>query len=324
MDNHKETILSIGVAHTLAQRAAFAEDYASMREIWETVKNDPSLVGDTNDYHNYSVVVSKVDDYLTAYEIVKRGLGQFPYNTDLLADAIYYGSNCNKFSECEEHLRTLLTRPRASWTWRAFSFIIDYLKDRWDWEDEKGKIVAGLSTALKVSKDYQRFLPSEERGYLAEYELHQSLAKVALEDNDIDTSKKHRDLALQILKDTIDDGEYAAVQCSLKYVDALFSQQQFEEVISVCDKALQFGQPSASARLGYFMYLSAQSREILLYKKGEPYDEDEVKLIYKEYIAALADTGTSYKQNIDRRVKILSARSGVKIPDTLSFSMTDR
>ncbi|MBQ7681255.1 MAG: hypothetical protein IJT31_03460 [Oscillibacter sp.] len=92
-------ILSIGNAHQMAQEASDNGDYARIRAIWQKVQEAPEMVGDENDYHNYAVVMSRLDDYLAAYEIVKRGLQQFPYNTDLLADAINYGSKCNKYHE---------------------------------------------------------------------------------------------------------------------------------------------------------------------------------------------------------------------------------
>ncbi|MBQ7681256.1 MAG: hypothetical protein IJT31_03465 [Oscillibacter sp.] len=135
-------------------------------------------------------------------------------------------------------------------------------------------------------------------------------------ENDEESKKKQAE-ALEVLKDTINNGKYAAVQCSLRYADEMFRQQEYEEVIRTCDRALQYGQATATARLGYFMYLSAQSREVLLYKKENWRESaDEVETIYREYLAAFADAGTDYIVNIRRRVQILAARSGVKpIPE---------
>lgn len=310
-------ILSVGVAHKLAQRASDREDYETMRAIWDAVASDPNIIGDSNDYHNFAVVVSRDDDYLTAYQIVTRGLQQFPYNTDLLADAIYYGSNCKKYAECEEHVKTLLDRPRASWTWRAFTFLIDYFKNCWDWEANPKTVEQGLNIALNVAKEFQKYLPSEERSYLAEYELRKNLAKIAMDKGDEDGAEEYEQEAIDLLKKTINSGKYSAVQCSLRYADEMFAQQSYKEVIEICDKALQFGEETASARLGYFMYLSAQSREILLYQSGDWRNEGEVQKVYSEYTAALADTSDSYRRNIVKRVKILAARSGFPVPDSL-------
>lgn len=320
MDINEMKILSIGVAQKMAQRASARNDYSKMKEIWLCVANDPSVIGDANDYHNYSVVMSREDDYLAAYEIVARGLKQFPYNTDLLADAIYYGSNCQKYSECEEHVNVLLSRPYSSWTWRAFSFLIDYFKNRWDWVTDVKSVEDGLEIALEVAKSYQKYLPSEERSYVAEYEVHQSLAKIAIDNDDIDGAVRHREDALALLENTINNGEYSAVQCAMRYADALFEQRKYEKVIEICKKALEFGEETASAKLGHFMYLSAQSNEILLYQNNSWRDESKVNEVYSEYIAALADTNESYERNIQTRVKILAARSGVKAPEEIMAS----
>lgn len=312
-------ILSIGTAHILTQLAYDLDNYAQIRTIWEKVKEDPNLVGDDNDYHNYSVVLSRLDDYLTAYEIVERGLEQFPYNTDLLADAINYGSNCNKYNEAMSHFDTLNRRPYSSWTWRAFQFSIDFLQRSWNWLEDKERAINGLNLALKLARLYQKYHPSDERSYVAEYELLQNLSKIALDNEDEAESAKKEAEALQVLKRTIESGEYPAVQCSLRYADELFRKQKYEEVIHICNRAMQYGQSSATVRLGYFMYLSAQSREILLYKNENWRDNQlEVETIYREYLASLSDTGNDYKQDIYRRVNILSARTGIKILDDLA------
>lgn len=316
MEEQNKTIISIGVAYIMSRIASEKGNYAEVIKIWDIVKNDFSIIGDVDDYHNYSVVASNDDNYSMAFQIAERGIQQFPYNTDLLADAIYYGSNCKKYEECEKYIEVLIKRPRSSWTWRAFSFLIDYYQNLCNWEQNSQIIKEGLNIALEISKAYQKYLPSEERSYLKEYDVLMNLAKISLDEGDEKQATEYQNTALQVLKNAIANGKYAAVQCSLRYADALFQQQKYAEVIEVCNNALQFGEEIASARLGYFMYLSAQSREILFYKSKNN-NEEEVLRIYDEYIAALADTGDSYIRNISRRVKILSAKSGVPAPEIL-------
>ena len=322
MSSEKLTVLSINHAHIMAQNASDKKDYARMREIWLKVRDNLDIIGDCNDYHNYSVVMSGADDYLTAYEIVVRGMTQFPYNTDLLADAIYYGSNCNKYVECQKYVEILSNRPFSSWTWRAFQFLIDYFLDARNWQKDENTIIDGLNTALTIAGRYQVYCPSDERSYLAEYDIRQELAKVSMDQEDYEESEKQMQDALTVLKNAIQNGKYAAVQCSLRYADEMFRQQQYQEVIKTCDKALQYGQSTATARLGYFMYLSAQSREVLLYKSKRDWwtNKAEINCIYSEYLAAISDTGSDYIRNIKRRVNILAARSGIEPPQALMNS----
>lgn len=322
MDETEVVILSVGSAHELSQEASDARDYDRVRRIWQKVKDDPELVGDANDYHNYSVVLSRLDDYLTAYQIAERGLKQFPYNTDLLADAIYYGSNCGKYTEAKSYFGRLHNRPFSSWTWRAFRFTIDFLSSSWDWEEKPSDVEKHLEVALRLASTYRKYYPSDERSYLSEYDVRMNLAKVALDGDLSEKSEKYEEDALTGLRDTIDKGEYAAVQCCLRYADEMFRKQEFDEVIRTCERALQFGQVNATARLGYFMYLSAQSREVKLYKTKEWWmNTQEVEMIYREYLASLTDTGSDYIGNIKRRVNILSARSGIPVLDSLKKKM---
>lgn len=316
MSDNQSYILSIGIAHNEAQKASDNHDYQQMKYIWESIEADPCIIGDNDDYHNLSVVYSQVDDYLTAYKVVQRGLQQFPYNTDLLADAIYYGSNCQKYKECKEHMAVLLKRPRASWTWRAFSFLIDYLTQCWDWEEDIASIESMLSNALVIARQYQNYLPNQERSYVAEYEVLNMMSKFSVERGDNVKAQEQKDDALKILRETVYGGRIAAIQCALRYIDFMFENQQFQEVIKIANQAMNFGQATPSARLGYFMYLSAQSREMLLYEdKDWRNHSDEILNIYSEYLAAFSsDISRTYKDNIKNRVTILSARSSVPAP----------
>lgn len=319
MSDNQKYILSIGVAHEMAQTASEEQDYQLMRDIWDAIDADPSIIGDRNDYHNLAVVYSRDDDYLTAYKVTVRGLQQFPFNTDLLADAIYYGSNCQKYEECRKHMTVLLQRPRASWTWRAFSFLIDYLKDCWDWEKNVDTIEGLLDNALSISREYQKYIPNQERGYVAEYEVLINMSKLAIEKGDEKKAQKLKKESLELLKNVIYSGKIAAVQCALRYIDIMFESQKFQDVIDIANQALRFGQATPTVRLGYFMYLSAQAREMLLYEEENWQSKtDTINYIYAEYFAATSsNVDKMYRNNIKNRVSILVARSSVPAPQGL-------
>lgn len=311
-------ILSIGIAQEFSKKASNERDYDQIRAIWQEVQENPEIVGDETDYHNYSVVLSRLDDYLTAYEIVKRGLQQFPYDTDLLADAINYGSKCSKYAEAQGHLATLIGRPFSSWTWRAFQFTIDFFKGAWSWQKDEKTMQEWLNTALRIAERYQKYCPSDERSYLSEYDILQSLAKLAMDEENYDEADRLMNEALRKLADIAKTGKYAAVRCSLRYADEMFQQQNYQEVIVTCDRALQYGQTTTAARLEYLIYLSALSREALLYTMEDwRTNTEEIETIYREYLAALTDIEDDYLRNIRRRVSILAARTGIDPPDAL-------
>ena len=86
------------------------------------------LVGDADDYHNFSVAVLKeFDDYRVALDIVEMGLEAYPKNADLLGDAIKYAVNCGQRDRATKYYDELIWIDKSVWTWRSFSFSIDYL-----------------------------------------------------------------------------------------------------------------------------------------------------------------------------------------------------
>ena len=90
-------------------------------------------------------------------------------------------------------------------------------------------------------------------------------------------------------------------------------------MIDIANQALRFGQATPTARLGYFMYLSAQSREMLLYENDNWQTRSEdIQTIYSEYLAAISsDISRTYRENIRNRVSILAARSSIPAPQNL-------
>ena len=91
-----------------------------------------SLTGGADDFHNFTVSISKIsNDNRSALQIAEEGLKLHGDNTDLLADAILYGRNCGEREECANWYNKLLTIDKTAWTWRAFSFSIDFLLDEY-------------------------------------------------------------------------------------------------------------------------------------------------------------------------------------------------
>lgn len=313
MSEQSVSIISIGEAYRLTAEVSPMQ----FKQVWAEVRKNPEVYGEPDEYHNYAVVAAKLDDNYTAFQIVQMGLTQYPYNTDLLADAIHYGSSCKQYEECEVHMKALLERPMSTWTWRAFSFLIDYLGARRDWTKSQEDIANGLNMILDISQKYQQYYPNEEKSYMAEYEARLLLSKMSKDKNDTKQANKHEAAAIDLLKNAISGGKFSAVQCSLRYADILFEQQKYDEVVSVCKRALEFGEDVSSVRLGYFMYLSAQAKEIQLYQAEDYGNVERIKEIYSEYTAALAEISSNYRKNIAVRAKILEARSGVMAPQAI-------
>lgn len=337
------TVLSVGDAHTQASRTT---DRTLLKEIANQVAQQNEIRGDADEYHNLAVEYTREwDDYVSGYEIVKKGLSQYPANIDLLADAIYYGSSAGRYQECEKHVEAMSKLPFAMWNWRAFTFLIDYFLDQLDWipwgeESEKTNhdvIQQQLEKALYFAKLEQKILFGSgevERGYVAENKVRLMKEKVlraeaALlelqDDADIGKAEQLRQEAEEehkkaedVLQIAIDDGHFAAYSCCLRLADILFERQEYERTIEVCESALKFVQSQPSANTAYFTYLIALSKDALIYRDGAYKDEERVLEVYQDYKCAFELNSSRgrqvYLRNIQDRLSILEAKTGFNAP----------
>lgn len=321
-------VLSIGHAHTILTEAMQNRNYQLAKRIGKAVLLDDTICGEASDYHNLSVEFSRADDYLTAFMVVKKGLLQYPYNIDLLADGIYYGSNSKQYEACEELADTLLSRPFALWNWRAFTFLIDYYLGKSDWTEDTDKIFTFTDEALKIALAYQKVLSNNEKGFVAEYKIRSLRAQYCFcNKGEIEKAETEQKLSEDALKRAIDSKTFAAVQCCLSYADYLFEHQRYSEVVAICEQALQYGESQPSARIGYFLYLSAQSKDVLLHKERDFSNIERINDVFSDYMAAFKSVDSStYKNNILNRVIILSSKSGVSVPNEFltSTSLADQ
>lgn len=300
-------ILSVGDAHRRAPEIVRSdEDRCLLKEISQIVVSDASVVGDNADYHNLAATYARLDDYMSAFEIVAKGLKQFPYDVDLLADAIKYGSKCGKVTESKEYLSVLLSRPFTFWNWRTFTFVIDFYLLSITWENPE-TTEETLQEALKIATEYQTLAPTEERGFVAEAEIY-------LASSDVES-------AINVLKNAIyEHQEILTPQCCIKYADILAERGEFEKVIEVCTRGLIVtAQDQPTARTGYFCYLSALAKDALIHRDGAFKDGKRILDAYIDYKTAykLLKTTPRYIENILNRTEILSAKSGI------SFSIDD-
>ena len=96
----------------------------ALKEAFKLI-NTGNLPGDADDYHNISVCYARQGDYTSACEILEKSIPIFPYNSDLLADYIKYGSKAGELEKCAQYYKKLREIPVNAWTWRGFDFSID-------------------------------------------------------------------------------------------------------------------------------------------------------------------------------------------------------
>lgn len=324
-------VLSVGHAHTLAQIATATKNYMDLQAIVDAVLTSANIFGSAAEYHNLAAEYARTDDYYSAYRIVEKGIAQqYKYDIDLLADAIHYGSYCNKYSDCEKYKKILKTRPRGAWNWRAFTFLVDYLNEKVG-TAEVEDIMPTLDEALEIAQEYQRVLGTEEKAYIAECEVRllreryiresQNPDSSNLANNEYKLAKEALRKAIFALNDGGSDKSFVAVQCALKYADMLFEERKYQEVVNVCAQALEYVETQPSARVAYFKYISALSKDALVRQDNAFADRKRIEAVLNEFSVAYQVIGEpTYEKNIKTRATFLAAEAGIPLPKVFEES----
>lgn len=271
-------------------------------------KKESEISGSADAFHNFAVSCIKIaDDYLTAYDIVKLGLKLHPTNTDLLADAIKYGYNCTDTKSCKEYLRHLQTIDQQVWTWRAFSFTIDYLLDCYTSDSAEQNCIAAVK---ELAEQYRKRYPQVEDSLYSKYEIHSRIGELTE--------------AMEVLVEALRSSDFCP-KCWLKYADLLVEQGKYTEAAKPIIKLCKAPLTSDSVNWSYVNYLKGVCQMALLTSEGESlfdeqqYDENRVLQIYGSFYKALISTDAygELLKRIKKRVEELQADTSIPLPSEL-------
>ena len=270
----------------------------------EALATAEQLVGDSDDFHNFSVSISRVtSDNQKTLGIVKAGLNIYPQNTDLLADAIKYVYSCGERKECKQWYQTLTQIDKSRWTWRAFSFSIDYLLEEWTSSNQADYSIEDI---MRLAKEYQRQIPDEEDAWICEFDIYDSI--------------NQKEKGIQVLKDAIEKFRFCP-RCWLRYADILMDRGEFEEAEPIIKKMCKNPKSIEKINASYMYFLDGQCKLQKLYN-SEAYDNDEVeekdvRAVYNAFKRALSARGLreSVKSQIDEYVAALSSETGIEFED---------
>lgn len=295
-------IISVGEAETKARELVDEGNIDELYELAYTVLNQDEIFGAENDYHNFVMNFFRQDAYDIACDILEKGLEQFPHSVDLLSDYLQSGINCNRLKQCEECFFTLLQIPKTIWTWRGFSFAIDYmlfksksLKER-QIENEKDKI-------LQLDIEYKKLFPTDEDPYLCQADIYRVF-------NDRNGMKNSLKYAI--------DNINVCPKCCLRLADLLFDEGSYDEAAKIIEKCkYQSIQTQDSINQAYLYYLSGLCKTVRLLKSGSTFSKDDVLDIYHDFsIAQKAGLQHgSYLRILRRQIDILETISGIEYTD---------
>ena len=312
MENIKNEVRnkSAGEVEEIVKEAFYNEDEDRGYEEVNQFLSLPTCSGSPNEFHNLSVNFSKKDDYITACKILERGLEKYPYSTDLLADFLQIGLFCNKEEECKKYYSVLFSIPKTKWTWRAFSFSIDYLQIITDGLMEEESIIANKSAMLNIAEEYAKYYPYEEDVFLARSEVFSYF--------------NEKDKEIECLRVAASRGRKSP-KCNLRLADFYFSQGEYEKALEYIARNKTEGiDIQDRINVGYMYYLSGLCRTALLQINKNFSDRNAVMQIYQDFYIAeeTSDNVTSYAKTIERQVFILETKTGIKYDDAIEMLFT--
>lgn len=246
------------------------------------------LTGDSDDFHNFAVTVSKVaNDNKNAYAIVREGLKIHAVNTDLLADAIMYGANTGEKEECEKWYNVLLSVDKSCWTWRAFSFTITYLMDIYASSENS---VATIDQILALAEEYQNYLPDREDAWISLYRVYERF--------------NQRTRGIEVLEEAIAKFRFCP-KCWLRYADIMIDDGEYEKAEPIIKKMLRNPTTTEHINASYMYFLDGQCKMARLmdsdaYEMGE-ISEADVRRIYRSF--RLARKSPGLRENVDQRIE---------------------
>lgn len=264
------------------------------------VNGEYSISGTANEFHNFSVSILKIaNDYATSLEFIEIGLKIHTSNTDLLADAIRYGYNCGRYEDCQNWYISLQSISKKIWTWRAFSFCIDFLIKQMGNLQTDEEVSKKAAEIIQLANEYQSFYPSDD-SYYSESELYREINK---QDEEINVLKK------------ADENLNNCTSCWLRYADIMIDNGNYSEAEPIVKKLKRIPNSETSVNVSYVYYLDGLCK---LYKmlEAEEFPEEEVYKTYKAFKKALKHSSLRQrtKSDILSNIEQLEDESEIKCP----------
>lgn len=262
------------------------------------------ITGDADEFHNFSVSVLKfTSDYSTALDIIKAGLEIHETDTDLLADAIKYGYNCGEKENCRTWYRRLCGIPKERWTWRAFTFSVDYLLELFG--SAPGSNAISLSEIFSLVYEFQHYHPQREDGWLCEQ-------KVYAETNQDEKGIEVLETAMERLK--------SCPKCWLRYADLMIERGEYDKAEPVVKKLRNDPRSDITVNGAYVYYLDGicRMRNILSSDDLENgnLDRRAVEQTYKTFYLAFnsPDIRNNIRSEIIQKVKRMEIETEIQNP----------
>lgn len=232
------------------------------RQMVEWIADPENQVcGNAGEYHALVNAANDSHDYYAALRIAQLGLEHYPYNMDLLANAMRVAGESGDFEQGENFLARLENVGRSYWDWSAYLYATDLLEAEMACAcgQQREQLIERM---LKMSDDFVAAFPALDRAYNTKAE-----ALILL---------NRKDQAERVLKEAIFNGSRAgerpilAPQCCLTYLEKLLSESNaYDTITKVAMQGLVATATNVnSANFGYFVYRIALAKDAQVVAAG--------------------------------------------------------
>lgn len=292
-------IITVGEAEHKVKEYVYEENEEALYNYIQEILSQDKVIGSANDFHNLAVNFSMRDDYETACNILDKGLELFPRDVDLLADYLQNGLNCGRFIVCEEYFNRVFKIPMTCWTWRGFSFAIDYMKSLSNNMESEEELAEWKKKMINLADSYYTYFPYSEDTFLAKAGIYQYF-------ND-------REKEIEILMDALEKINNCP-RCSLRLADIFFDKGDYRQALKYLERCKKGSvQTQEKINQGYMYYLFGLCKAAEMHQSSAYDDEERIKGIYQDFSIAekLKMSFSSYKKVMNRQIDILELKSGI-------------
>lgn len=287
------------------------DDEEKMKAAWKPLNGQmanvaKSIEGNSSEFHNASVELTRVQMYSQAYQLLEVGIYRFPTDTDILGDLILYGVKCQGLNDIKKHYEALKKIDKSMWTWRAFHFSIEFLMEQY-------KASSDLKERENIAKEIENLL-GEYQKYSKTFEDQSNREKCFNLKYEYYILLRKNDKALDALQEAIREIPGKCPQCALQLADYYFEAGEYENVIAPATVAAMVIDVQHAIKYSYLYFILGASREYKIRKEGTTFSEENIRPIYRAYYASLVyteRTEASRMENIKKRIRVLEYDSGI-------------
>lgn len=248
-----------------------------------------NVYGDADEFHNLIMDVFRTGDYFSGIKLCQYALRTYPYNCDILGDAIKAASDGGRFDLAEEFYSAASTMDRSIWNFRLFLYSVDYYQTRFK-SNPKDRVA--IERAIELAEDYMKYFPKDEHGYNQRAECY--------------ILENKREEAIQFLWRWIfepvnrDDPSSSLItaQCCTTLLQILNDSHEYNDIIKVAKRGIRNSKTvQLSSSVGYFAYRWALALDAQV-ADNEYENERHILNALKRYQAAYDITGDMDFSNV--------------------------